>query len=53
MLRWKRGYQVKKGEVLLEIYAERRPKLAEAYNVALRTQPVTIEGMLLHKIPEY
>ncbi|MEM2936426.1 MAG: AMP phosphorylase [Candidatus Bathyarchaeia archaeon] len=53
MLRWKRGYQVKKGEVLLEIYAERGPKLAEAYNVALRTQPVTIEGMLLHKIPEY
>ncbi|MDH5266560.1 MAG: AMP phosphorylase [Candidatus Bathyarchaeota archaeon] len=51
-LRWKRGYKVKKDDVLLEIYAEQESKLAEAYNVALRTNPVTVEGMLLHRIPE-
>ena len=52
VLRWKRGYKVKKGDVLLEIYAEQESKLAEAYNVALRTKPVTVEGMLLYRIPE-
>jgi len=44
--------KVKKGDVLLEIYAEQESKLAEAYNVALRTKPVTVEGMLLYRIPE-
>ena len=53
ILRWKRGYKVKKDDVLLEIYAERESKLTEAYNVALRTTPVTVEGMLLHKVPEF
>jgi AMP phosphorylase len=53
VLRWKRGNKVKKNDVLLEIYAERGSKLTEAYNMALKTTPVTIEGMLLHKIPEY
>jgi len=43
---------VKKGDVLLEIYAEQESKLAEAYNVALRTKPVTVEGMLLYRIPK-
>jgi AMP phosphorylase len=52
-LRWKRGYKVKKGDVLFEIYAERATKLKEAYNLALAMNPVTIEGMLLHKIPEF
>jgi len=52
VLRWKRGYKVKKGDVLLEIYAEQESKLTEAYNVALTTKPVTVEGMLLHRIPE-
>jgi len=53
ILRWKRGYKVKKDDVLLEIYAERESRLTEAYNAAQRTNPVTIEGMLLHTIPEY
>lgn len=52
-LRWKRGYKVRKGDVLFEIYAERATKLKEAYNLALVTTPVTIEGMLLYKIPEF
>ncbi len=52
-LRWKRGYKVKKNDVLLEIYAERSTKLSDAYSLALSLNPVTVEGMLLHKIPEY
>ena len=52
-LRWKRGYKVKKNDILLEIYAERTSKLNTAYNLALTMNPVTVEGMLLHKIPEF
>ncbi|MFQ6067964.1 MAG: AMP phosphorylase [Candidatus Bathyarchaeia archaeon] len=52
-LRWKRGYKVKKNDVLFEIYAERASKLNDAYNLALTMKPVTIEGMLLHKVPEF
>jgi AMP phosphorylase len=51
-LNWKRGNKVKKSETLLEIYAQRASKLREAHNLALKMKPVTIEGMLLHKIPE-
>ena len=52
-LRWKRGCKVKKNDILFEIYAERASKLNDAYNLALTLNPVTIEGMLLHKVPEY
>jgi AMP phosphorylase len=52
-LRWKRGYKVKKNDVLLEIYAERTTKLNDAHGLALSLNPVTIEGMLLHKVPEF
>ncbi len=52
-LRWKRGYKVKKNEILFEIYAERATKLNNAYNLALTLAPVTIEGMLLHKVPDF
>ena len=52
-LRWKRGYKVKKNDVLLEIYAERATKLNDAYSFALSLNPVTVEGMLLHKVPEF
>ncbi len=52
-LRWKRGCKVKKNDVLFEIYAERASKLNDAYNLALTVNPVTVEGMLLHKIPEF
>lgn len=49
----KRGRYVKKDDVILEIYAERSTKLSEAYNLAVQKKPVTIEGMLLHRVPEY
>ncbi len=52
-LRWKRGYKVKKDDILLEIHAERASRLKDAYNLALTMTPVTVEGMLLHKIPEF
>ena len=52
-LRLKRGYKVDKDDVLFEIFAERQPKLDEAHNVALKTRPITIEGMLIQKFPEY
>jgi len=49
----KRGYKVKRGDPILEICAEREAKLSEAYALAMKLQPVTVEGMLLHRIPEY
>jgi AMP phosphorylase len=52
-LRWKRGYKVKKDDVLFDIYAERTSKLNDAYNLAVSMNPVTVEGMLLYKIPEF
>ena len=52
-LLWKRGCKVKKGEVLLEIRAERSTKLNDAQNLAKSLTPVTIEGMLLHRVPEF
>ncbi|MFP3985565.1 MAG: AMP phosphorylase [Candidatus Bathyarchaeia archaeon] len=52
-LRWKRGYKVKKDDILFEIHAERTSKLNDAHNLALAMNPMTIEGMLLHKIPEF
>jgi AMP phosphorylase len=52
-LRWKRGYKVKKDDVLFDIYAERTSKLNDAYNLAVSMNAVTVEGMLLHKIPEF
>ncbi|MEM1545201.1 MAG: AMP phosphorylase [Candidatus Methanomethylicia archaeon] len=53
VLHGKRGYKVRKGEPILEIYAERESKLNEAYRIALTLKPVTIEGMLLYQYPEY
>jgi AMP phosphorylase len=49
----KEGHKVKKGQVLLEIYAESESKLDQAYSLALKLMPITIEGMLLYEIPEY
>jgi AMP phosphorylase len=49
----KRGHKVAKGEAILDIYAERQPKLEEAYSLVAKLQPVTIEGMLLEEIPEF
>lgn len=49
----KRGHKVKRGEPVLEICAERESKLSEAYALAMKLQPITVEGMLLQRVPEY
>jgi len=49
----KEGHKVTKGEKVLEIYAERESKLEEARTVALKINPITVEGMLLREIPEF
>ncbi|MEM2109819.1 MAG: AMP phosphorylase [Candidatus Odinarchaeota archaeon] len=46
----KRGGYVKKGDPLLKIYAERSSKLSEAISIANKSNPVTIEGMLLKRV---
>jgi AMP phosphorylase len=49
----KEGYSVAKGKKILEIFAERESKLNEAYSLALKLNPISIEGMLIQEIPEY
>jgi AMP phosphorylase len=47
----KRGEQVKKGDSILTIYAEKELKLDNALTTAQRTNPIIVEGMLLRRIP--
>ena len=49
----KMGYAVKKGEPVVEIYAERESNLKEAIAVVARKPPFAIEGMLLEELPGY
>jgi AMP phosphorylase len=52
LLHGKRGYVVKKGQPVLDIFVEHPSKLADAYALAQRLKPITVEGMLLHRIPD-
>jgi AMP phosphorylase len=57
VLKAKLGDAVKKGAVLLEIYAERSSKLESALELAKRLQPIVLskkpeERMLLDRVPE-
>lgn len=57
VLKAKLGEAVKKGAVLLEIYAERSSKLESALELAKRLQPIVLskkpaEQMLIDRIPE-
>lgn len=49
----KMGYAVKKGDPVLEIYAENEQKLKCAQIIASRKQPFLIEGMLLEELPGF
>jgi AMP phosphorylase len=49
----KMGYAVKKGDPVIEIFAERDSNLREAQAVVARKPPFLIEGMLLEEIPGY
>jgi AMP phosphorylase len=46
----KRGYIVKKGDPLVEIFAESAAKLSEAQALTMKLEPITVEGMLLGKV---
>ena len=48
----KEGHKVEKDQRILEIHAERESRLDEAYQLALKLKPITLEGMLLQEIPE-
>jgi AMP phosphorylase len=48
----KRGHKIRKGEPILELYAERQSKLEDAFSMVAKLQPFTIEGMLLEEITE-
>jgi AMP phosphorylase len=53
ILKKKGGDKVEKGEVLFTIVAENDRKLDNAKSIAQRLPPITIEGMILQKIPSY
>ncbi|MDP6613137.1 MAG: thymidine phosphorylase, partial [Candidatus Hydrothermarchaeota archaeon] len=48
-----KGIKVKEGDLLFEIYAESKYKLAQAEKLARHMHPVILEGMLLRRISEY
>ncbi|MBM5806046.1 MAG: AMP phosphorylase [Candidatus Verstraetearchaeota archaeon] len=49
----KMGYAVKKGDPVIEIFAEREQRLREAQSVASLKPPFMIEGMLLEELPGF
>lgn len=51
LLRTKKGHRVEQGDTLFTIYADNEAKLQRAVDAAKRLQPLTIEGMLITKIP--
>ncbi len=53
MIYAKQGYKVEKGQVLMEIYAERATKLQEAISICNSSRPIVVEGMLLSTYPEF
>lgn len=46
----KEGLEIKKGEPLLEIYAEYEKKLDDALTIAKNDPPIRVEGMLLDRL---
>lgn len=46
----KKGQRVEKGEVLFEIYADNKAKAERAKELAIKYQPLDIEGMLLKRV---
>jgi len=50
VLHGKIGYKVKEGDPLLTIYSESETKLSKAYSLVLTLKPITVEGMILHRV---
>jgi AMP phosphorylase len=53
ILKKKGGHKVEKGEILFTIFADNERKLEIAKSTAQRLPPITIEGMILEKIPRF
>ncbi len=53
LLAKKEGLQVEIGETLLTIFADNKRKLERAERLAKHLHPITIEGMILERIPKY
>jgi len=47
------GQQGGQGETLLTIYADNEQKMQDALAVAIKLEPVIIEGMVLARIPSF
>jgi AMP phosphorylase len=50
LLYGKEGHKVSKGEKIMEIFGERDSRVDEAYNLAIKLAPISIEGMLLQEV---
>jgi AMP phosphorylase len=50
ILHGKEGHKVSKGQKLIEIFAERDSRVDEAYQLAVKLEPVVIEGMLIQEV---
>jgi AMP phosphorylase len=50
MLYGKEGHKVSKGEKIMEIFGERDSRVDEAYDLAIKLAPISIEGMLLQEV---
>jgi AMP phosphorylase len=46
----KEGHKVSKGQKVMEIFGERDSRVDEAYNLAVKLAPISIEGMLLEEV---
>jgi AMP phosphorylase len=51
VLEKKKGHQVDKGDVLLNIYSDSEQRLKLAMNLAKKLSPFSIEGMILEVVP--
>jgi AMP phosphorylase len=47
------GSKVDEGETILTIYADNEQKMQDALAVAMKLEPVIIEGMVLARIPSF
>jgi len=47
------GNKVDKGETIFTIYADNEWKLQEAVKLAVRLEPIDIQGMVLARVPSF
>jgi AMP phosphorylase len=47
----KKGQRAEKGETLFQIFADNQAKADRARDMAIRLEPMDIEGMLIKKVP--